>query len=201
MLDSYSRKIAAKSLEPAADWLGTRSVSPMVLTIIGLGFGVSACVSIALGRWWLGLGLWGLNRIFDGLDGMAARNIGPTSFGGFADIIADFVVYSGFVVAVAYRLPETRFAAVVLLMTYYVSGAAFLAWSDLVARQRHSAATADGRSLDFPPGIAEGTETIIVYALICLFPTWALELMWVFAAMVGITAIQRIWWANKTLRS
>lgn len=199
MFDARSRVIAGRTLDPFAKWLADRSVSPISLTLGGLGFGVACGVSIVAGYWWLALALWLLNRLVDGLDGLVARRLGATDFGGFADIMADFVVYSGFVVAVAYRLPETRFVATVLLMTYYVSGAAFLAWSDLIARSGSIGEQTDNRSLNFLPGLAEGTETIVAYCLICIFPAWAQEIMWVFAGMVGLTALQRIWWARATL--
>ena len=58
----------------------------------------------------------------------------------------------------------------------------------------------DGRSLRFVGGLAEGTETVIVYVLFCLFPTHAALIAWVFAAAVAVTAAQRIGYGVRILR-
>ena len=50
-------------------------------------------------------------------------------------------------------------------------------------------------------GLAEGTETVIAYALLCLLPEHAESVLWVFAAMVGLTALQRTSLGIRTLRS
>ncbi len=143
--------------------------------------------------------LWLVNRLLDGLDGPEARSRGASDLGGFLDIVADFSVYAGFVVGVAVAVPEARLACVLLLSAYYVSGTAFLALSSLVARR--GGGVGDGRSLRFVGGLAEGTETIVVYALICLVPTWTLGIVWVFTAMVAVTAVQRVVVGVHTLRT
>ena len=182
------------ALTPPLERIGRRlaaaGVRPLALTGIGWLVGVGACVAVGARLWSLGLALWLVNRLLDGLDGAVARVTGPTDRGGFLDIVADFSIYSGFVVGVAVAVPGARLACVVLLSTYYVSGTAFLALSSLLERRR--AGTADGRSLHFVGGLAEGTETIATYVLICLLPAHATVIAWVFAAAVAFTAAQRI---------
>jgi len=46
---------------------------------------------------------------------------------------------------------------------------------------------------------AEGFETIVAYALVCVMPTRAEAIFWVFAAMVAVTAVQRIIFAYRDL--
>ena len=111
--------------------------------------------------------------------------VGATDRGGFVDIVADFAVYAGFVVGVAYAQPDARVAAIVLLLAYYVSGAAFLAWSSLAERRART--PDDNRSLHFVGGVAEGAETIVVYVLLCLWPSATETILWVFAGAVGLT--------------
>ncbi len=160
--------------------------------------GLAACVAIAYERWWLGLALWLLNRIADGLDGAVARNgdIGPTDLGGFLDIIADFAIYGGVVAAVGIAIPEARVAALITFVAYYLNGAAFLAWSSLATKRAHEG---DGRSLVFPAGLAEGSETIVAYIILLAFPGWAVEILWIWAAVVGVTVIQRILFVRAKL--
>lgn len=165
-------------------------VGPNTVTLAGWGAGAAACVAAALGWWPAALVLWLTNRTLDGLDGPIARAGTPTERGGFLDIVADFTVYAGFVVAVAIAVPDARLACLFLLAAYYVSGTAFLATSSLMERRRQK--FGDERSLRFVGGLAEGTETVIVYVLFCIFPGNAALIAWLFAAAVGITAVQRI---------
>ena len=189
------------AVRPALDGLGARlaarGVSPTTLTAAGWLVGVAACVAAATGHWTGALLLWLGNRILDGLDGAVARVVGPTDRGGFLDVMADFSIYAGFVVGVAVAVPDARLACLVLLATYYASGTAFLALSSLLERRRHH--HGDGRSMRFVGGLAEGTETIVVYVLFALLPQHAATIAWTFAAVVALTALQRLAFALRVL--
>lgn len=197
MLDSTLRRVAGPAVEGAGRRLAGAGVRPVWLTGGGFLLGAAACVAVATGRFDMALGLWLANRLLDALDGAVARAIGPTERGAFFDIVADFAVYGGFVVGLAVALPAARLACVVLLAAYYVSGTAFLAFSSLLERRR--AATGDGRSLHFVGGLAEGTETVVVYLAFCLLPADAETIAWGFAAAVAITALQRVVLAARML--
>ena len=191
MFDARARKLLAPPLEAAGKRLAAAGVRPLALTGAGWLMGVGACVSVAEGAWTTGLALWLGNRILDGLDGPVARASGCTDSGGFLDIVADFSIYGGFVVAVAVAVPAARMAALALFLAYYVSGTAFLALSSLLERRRAAGLT-DGRSLRFVGGLAKGGETILAYSLICLAPSLAPQLTWAFASLVAVTAVQRV---------
>lgn len=199
MLDQRARRL----LSPALDGVGTRvaeaGIPAWAVTGFGWVAGVGACLAVANHLWLLGLALWLVNRLLDGLDGPVARCHGATDLGGFLDIVADFSIYAGFVLAVAVAVPTARVACLVLLSTYYLSGTAFLALSSILER-RGSLTAVDGRSLRFVGGLAEGTETAVVYVLLCLFPGLAAPIVWVFAGAVAITAVQRVALGIVTLR-
>jgi len=77
-----------------------------------------------------------------------------------------------------------------VLLAYYVNGAAFLAFSSMAertGRQRE-----DGRSLSFLGGLAEGTETIFVHSVWLVFPAHAEVIAAAWAVVVGVSAAQRI---------
>src|SRR5277367_5238844 len=190
MFDQRVRKALAPILDFVGQRLARAGIRPGVVTGLGLGFGAGACVAAAFHLWPLALVLWLANRATDGLDGPIARARGATDFGGFFDIVADFAVYGGFVVGVAVGVPSARLACVVLLFTYYVSGTVFLSLSSLL--ERRNAGGGDERSLRFVGGLAEGTETVVVYVLFCLLPGSAKWIAWGFAAAVGVTALQRV---------
>jgi len=177
-------------MDAVAARLAVAGVPPLALTGAGWLAGVGACVSAGLGAWPAALVLWLANRVFDGLDGPLARQHEATELGGFLDIVADFSIYAGFVVGVAVDRPQARLACVALLSAYYVSGTAFLALSSLL--ERRGSSVGDGRSLRFVGGLAEGTETVIVYILFCLLPGQAELIAWLFTVAVAITAGQRV---------
>lgn len=191
MLDARARRFLAPVLDLGGRWLHGVGVRADHVTIVGVTVGAAACVAAALGAWVPALGLWLSNRLIDGLDGPVARREPATPWGGFVDIVADFAVYGGFVVGVAVALPEARLACSALLGTYYLNGAALLAF-DAAAERHRVTRGADGRSLRFLGGLAEGTETIAVHSLFCLFPGLAAPIAWTFAAIVAVTAVWRI---------
>lgn len=199
MLDTAARRLTGPPLDRGAKRIASLGVSPTTITATGWVAGVAACLAVTRGAWGLALSLWLLNRLLDGLDGAVARQVGPTEFGGFLDILADFSIYSGFVLAIAIEVPEARLACVALLVAYYVSGTAFLALSSILERL-HSEHYRDTRSLRFIGGLAEGTETVIAYALITILPQHAETIVWVFTAAVAVTALQRVVEGAVTLR-
>lgn len=201
MLDSRVRRALAPTLDRAGAVLADAGVPPLVLTGAGFAAGAGACVAVGLHAWTAALVLWLANRMLDGLDGPVARRHGATDLGGFLDIVADFAVYAGFVVALAVAVPDARIACLALLCAYYVSGTAFLALSSLLERRgvgmdeaidRTAGRYFDGRSLRFVGGLAEGTETVVVYVLFTVLPQHAAVIAWTFTAAVAVTASQRV---------
>jgi len=120
-----------------------------------------------------------------------------TELRGLLDFVADFVVYSGFVVGVAIADPAARLACVVLLATYLVNNVALLSFSSMI--ERLGLSFGDERSLRLTTGLAEGTETIVVYTLFCLLPGASEAIAWAFAGLVALTAVQRVAHAVRTL--
>lgn len=185
------------------DSIGTRLVRWGVranqLTAIGWLVGVGACVAVGFRLWMLALASWLLNRLFDGLDGAVARRRGASEFGAYFDLVADFSIYAGFVGALALTRPDTRVASVVLLCTYYVSAVALLGGAALL--DRRNVVRGDDRGVRFLGGLAEGFETIVAYGVILLAPSRAVEVEWIFAVMVLVTALQRLQYVRHALRA
>jgi phosphatidylglycerophosphate synthase len=199
MVDQVLRARLGPTLDRAAGPLAARGISPSALTGVGLLAGIGACVCIATGLWAAALALWLLNRLLDGLDGPVARRHHATELGGLLDFVADFVVYAGFVVGVAIAHPDARLACVALLATYLVNNVALLSFSSVIERRRLP--FGDERSLRLLPGLAEGTETIVVYILFCLLPADSAVIAWAFAGIVAVTAGQRVQQAVTTLNA
>ncbi|MCY7400431.1 MAG: CDP-alcohol phosphatidyltransferase family protein [Nocardioides sp.] len=204
MFDATARRLLDRPLCAAARLIDRRHVTPNRLTMLGLATGLASAATAAGQLWWWALGLWLFSRAMDGLDGPLARRrratLDPTDpardgeAGGFLDITADFAVYGATVVGVAIGATAQYDADwlpfLLVLVAYYVNGSAFLAFSSIAertGRQRE-----DGRSLSFLGGLAEGTETIAVHSLWLVVPAHAGLIATVWAAVVGVSAAQRI---------
>ncbi len=198
MIDQALRAQLTPALDRVAARLAARGVPALAVTAAGLVAGLGACVAIAESAWAIALMLWLVNRALDGLDGPIARQRGASELGGLLDFVADFVVYSGFVLGVAIAHTDARLACVALLATYLVNNVALLSFSSVI--ERLGLALGDERSLRLTAGMAEGTETIVVYSLFCIFPGSSTTIAWVFAGLVAVTAGQRVAQAVLILR-
>jgi len=198
MFDTRLRRVVGPHLTVAGKGLASRGVTPGVVTGVAWLVGAGACVAVTFRLWPAALALWLLNRLLDGLDGPVARAIGQTDRGAYLDVVSDFSIYGGFVLGLAIAVPNARVSCVVLLFTYYVSGTALLTLSSLLERRRQN--DHDERSVRLTGGLAEGFETIVVYALFCLVPDATAVIAWTFSTAVAITAIQRVWTGAQLLR-
>ncbi len=200
MLDGVMRTLIDPPLRLAARGLVRAGAGPDVVTAGAFGLGMGCALCAALGWDAAALVLLALGRLGDGLDGAVARLTRRTDRGGFFDIVADFAFYGAVPLAFAARDPVVNaLPAAVLLFTFYVNGATFLAYAAVAARRGMETTNRGVKSLYFTAGLAEGTETIACFALMLLFPAWFPLLAWIFAAMCLVTAVSRFALAWRSL--
>jgi phosphatidylglycerophosphate synthase len=193
MLDGLARK----RIDPALQAMGARiaglGISANAVTLAGFVLGVVAAGAIALHYYLAGLVILLASRLADGLDGAVARATRKTDFGGFLDIVLDFAFYGmiplGFVMA---DPAANGLAGAALLLSFYVNGASFLAYAVMAEKRGLQTDQRGEKTLFFTTGLAEATETIAVFAAMCLFPAWFAAIAWVFAAVCFYTAFSRI---------
>ena len=195
MLDGTTRRLVAPALEALAARVDRPAVTPDRVTLLGLALGLGSAAAAAAAEWVPALVLWLLSRVADGLDGVLARRRAaagepPSAAGGYLDITADFLVYGATVAGVAIGWGGSLLPFVAVLVAYYLNGATFLAFSSLA--ERTGRRLDDGRSLSFLGGLAEGTETVLVHSLWLLLPGHAGTIAWVWAAVVGVSGLQRM---------
>ena len=204
MLDARARRALDPALGRAASWLDRPGVTPDRLTALALVLGLASAGAAASQLWWPALVLWLVSRVLDGLDGALARRrpVRDAGAGGYLDVVGDFAVYGATVVGVAVGATQGEGAAwwpfLLVLLAYYVNGTAFLAFSSLAERSGRQ--RDDGRSLSFLGGLAEGTETVVVHSLWLVLPGQADVIAVVWAAVVGLGAVQRTWAGYRALR-
>ena len=198
MLDATMRKIIDGPLNSAGKILARTGISANAVTLTGLGLGLLAAVMIASGSFYVGLVLLVLSRIADGLDGAVARATQKTDFGGYLDIVSDFLFYGAIPLAFAIVSPQTNaIAAAILLLAFYVNGATFLGYGILAERQKLVTGSQGEKSLYYTDGLLEGTETILFLVATCLWPNWFALLAYIFAAATFYTALMRVLRAYK----
>lgn len=200
MKDSILRSQKDKLLLPMAEQLFT-AVHPNVVSIVALGVGLLSATAILYEAFLPGLVLWLFNRILDGLDGVVARVHNKQSdFGGYLDLLLDFIVYLAIPIAFLVARPAmpNMWAGVALLAIYVLN---LLSWSTLSAilEKRKLQSKERLTTVEMPTGLIEGAETIIFYSLFFLLPGQIAFLFSLMAFLVLITAGQRVWWVYHNL--
>jgi phosphatidylglycerophosphate synthase len=193
MLDPAFRPLIKKPLDAAGRWLAGLGLNANQVTIAGLGLGLAAAIAIALGGFAIGLFLFLLSRIADGLDGAVARLTMPTDQGGFLDLALDFFVYAAIPLAFAVYDPSNNaFSAALLLASFLANGTVFLAFAILAEKRALVSDFRDARSINYIGGIAEGSETIAFFTAFCLFPTAFPVLALIFGLICIVSAVARV---------
>lgn len=201
MLDGKARALIDPFLMRIAGALAGRGITPNQVTLAGFFIGVLAAGAISVQWFWLGLILLLVSRIADGVDGSVAKITGSSDFGGFLDIVLDFAFYGMIPLAFIFAdLQNNAIAGAVLIFSFYVNGASFLAYSIMAEKHGLSSEARGKKSLYFTTGLAEATETITVFALFCIFPDWFSILSWIFAIICFYTAFARIMQAKDLLQ-
>ena len=199
MFDDRMRMVKDSVFNPMAEVV--QIVPPWLFSVLGLIAGVGAALAAWQQSYLLAALLWWLNRILDGFDGAVARiTHSQSDFGGYLDIIIDYVVYAAVPAGLALGRMETAvtYALIFLLCTFYVNGASWMYLAAILEKRTHQQA-ARLTSIVMPAGLVGGTETIIFYSIFIIFPSvlvWSFSLM---AALVAITVVQRLLWATRHL--
>ena len=160
-----------------------------------LGFGVGACGAAAIALGWPLWGLLGvlLSRLLDGLDGAVARLTAPTDRGAFLDITLDFLFYASIPLAFAVANPSSNaLPAAVLLAAFMGTGSSFLAFAVLAERRGLKSAAYPRKGLFYLGGLTEASETLICFALMCLWPAQFAWWAYGFAVLCALTIVGRL---------
>jgi phosphatidylglycerophosphate synthase len=201
MLDGAVRRLIEPGLDRLGAALARRGISADQVTVLGFAIGVAAAGAIAAKLYLPGLALILASRLCDGLDGAVARASEKTDRGGFLDIVLDFAFYGIIPLAFVVAEPEANaVAGAVLLASFYVNGASFLAYAVMAEKRKLQTEARGEKSLYFTSGLAEATETIVAFCLMCLFPYAFVIIAYVFAAMTLATAGARIALAVRVFR-
>ncbi|MBL4919101.1 CDP-alcohol phosphatidyltransferase family protein [Szabonella alba] len=192
MIDAALLPLLRRVLHPAARRLAASGIGADHVTLAGFGLGLLALPALWAGAYGVALALILLNRLADGLDGEIARLHGPTDRGAFLDIALDFLFYAlvplGFVLA---DPGQNAVAGAVLIASFIGTGSSFLAFSVIAERRGLTSADFPKKGIFYLGGLTEGTETIAVFVLFCLFPDLFPIIACGYAAACFVTTLLR----------
>ncbi len=201
MLDRALRKIIEPSLDKVGLRLAKVGISANSITLFSLLIGIAAAISIAANWFILGLFLIVISRIGDGLDGAVARATSKTDFGGYLDITLDFLFYGTIVFGFIIANPSANaIIGAFLLVSFFFNGSSFLGFAILAEKHKMQTKKQGEKSLYFSDGLLEGSETIIFFLILCIWPNIFPPLAFTFAILAFITAIMRISHAKKIFK-
>lgn len=198
MFDARLRPLIDPPLNAVGRLLAGMGIGANAVTLAALAPGIAAAFAIAYHHYLVALALILLNRLLDGLDRAVARATRTSDFGGFLDIVADFIFYIAVPIGFGVALPANALPALWLASSFALTGISFLAFATLAAKRGVETTAHGQKSFFYDTGLAEGTETILVFVLMCLSPAWFAIIAHGYAALCGLTVLQRCLSAWRT---
>lgn len=200
MLDGRVRSLFEPAINGMARQLARVGIGADRITITAFLTGVAAALAIVAGAYGVGFALILASRFLDGLDGAVSRCTGSTDRGGYLDIVLDFTFYGLIPLAFVVRDPGANgLAGAILITSFYVNGSTFLAYSIFAQKRGMETSARGSKAIYFTTGLAEATETIIVFGLWCVFPHLFVPIAYVFSALCFYTGGARVLLAWRTL--
>ncbi len=199
MFDTSLRNAKDRVAAPLARQM--TNISPALVTLIALIFGLISAFFAAQGLYLWGLGFWMINRALDGLDGLLARLHGKQSdFGGYLDTLFDFVTYAVIPIGIVMGAPsqERYLTLAIMLAIFYVNTASWM-YLAAILEKRNARDPDTSTTIVMPAGIIGGFETFVVYCLFFLFPSYIMLLFSGYAVLLLFSVIQRLIWARREL--
>jgi phosphatidylglycerophosphate synthase len=201
MFDARLRLLIDPPLNAMGRALARSGIGANAVTLAGVVPALGAGFAIAYHHYLLALALILLNRLLDGLDGAVARVRGITDLGGYLDTLADYVFYVAVPLGFGLAAPANAVPAMVLLASFTLTCASFLVFAAIAARRGQESTAHGTKSFFYSTGLAEGAETIAVFAAMCLWPAQFPAIAFGFAALCLLTVIQRSLMARRAFGS
>ena len=202
MLDKYATALIKPGIEAIAKRLSRAGIQADHVTLLAFAIGVIAAFLIAASAYLAGALCILVSRLCDALDGAVARQTTASDAGGFLDISLDFLFYASIPLAFAFASPPANaLPAAVLLAAFMGTGSSFLAYAVLAAKRgQNSSAQYPNKSFYFLGGLAEATETLTVFILMCLWPAHFPLLAYLFTSLCCVTITTRIYGGWRSLQ-
>ena len=193
MFDAQIRPLIDRSLNPVGRKLVAWGVTANHVTIIGVIFGLAAAVCVALQLFDIAFWFILLSRVADGLDGAVARASMATDFGGYLDIVCDFVFYSAIPFAFAVAHTENALASAFLIFSFVGTASSFLTFAILAEKYNISTEIRGKKAFYYLGGLTEGAETILLLLAMVTWPSYFIFMAFGFGLLCWVTTITRVY--------
>ena len=197
MFDAQLRPFIDRLLNPIGRGLVALGMTANQVTMIGAAFGLIAAGCVAAGLFYPALWFVIANRVIDGLDGAVARASRSSDFGGYLDIVSDFIFYSAIPLAFAVARPETALAAAFLIFSFIGTATSFLGFAILAEKHQVTTQIRGKKAFYYLGGLTEGTETILLFLAMLVWPDYFSLMAIVFGILCWVTTGTRIYAAYR----
>ena len=197
MLDAQLRPLVDRVLNPIGRGLVVFGFTANQVTMIGAAFGLIAVGCAAAGLFYPALWFVIANRLIDGLDGAVARASRSSDFGGYLDIVSDFIFYSAIPLAFAVARPETALAAAFLIFSFIGTATSFLGFAILAEKHQVTTQIRGKKAFYYLGGLTEGTETILLFLAMLVWPDYFSVMSILFGILCWVTTGTRIYAAYR----
>lgn len=156
-------------------------IQPDTITIAAFIIGLMAGGFIALDMRLLGLLLLWCSGLLDVLDGSVARLSGKsTKWGAYMDLIFDRMVEAAIILGFYFLMPEHALVYILFFVAVLFNFTTFMVAGALFSNTGE-------KSMHYDVGIAERTETFIVFSLMILFPKQIHIILGIFNGIIFLT--------------
>jgi len=197
MFDAQIRPVIDQLLNPLGRGLVRLGVTANQVTLAGAGFGLLAAGCVAAEMFQPALWLVLLNRVADGLDGAVARASQSSDFGGYLDIVSDFIFYSSIPFAFALARPENAVAAAFLIFSFIGTASSFLGFAILAEKHHVTTEIRGKKAFYYLGGLTEGAETILLFLAMLIWPDYFIVMALLFGLLCWVTTGTRIYAAYR----
>ncbi|AOY78468.1 CDP-alcohol phosphatidyltransferase family protein [Clostridium formicaceticum] len=185
MIDSKWRSKFQPLFDKMGKKLVTHNITPQAITWGAFVLGVVASIVVIQGWMLLSIALLWLSGLLDVLDGTVARlTRKSTKAGAYMDLILDRMVEAFYILAFAYKFPEGNYAYLLFYIAVIFNFTTFIVAATLFQNK-------GVKSIHYDVGIAERTETFIIFTLMGLFSYYIFPILMIFNVIIFITGIIR----------
>ena len=193
MIDQYLIKILKPLLNSLASFFYKMGLKANYISVAGLILSFISFYLILNGLFMVALFIFLSGRILDGVDGSLANKTNISEFGGFIDIVCDFISYS--IIPLAFILKDNSNAIFgsILLTTFFGTSSTFFGIAIFVNNK--SIKKNPSKSFFYIGGFMGGAVTILFLSLMFLFPDKFNLIALIFSILCILSTIERIFYA------
>jgi len=187
MIDTKLRKNVQPFFDIIANGFVKLKIRPNAITLLAFIIGIISAIFIGLKWMMLALIFLWISGLFDVLDGTVARISGNSSpVGAYMDLILDRMVEAAVILGFYHAYPEHTLMYLLFFVAVLFNFTTFIVAGTLFKN--------DGKkSMYYDVGIAERTETFIVFSLMMLLTSHIYWILLAFNVIVFLTGIIRFY--------